>query len=288
MNLFCFGFGQVAESFVSKIISKNIEINLFFTSRNPNTKKIKFDINHKCFKLDEHNHDEEISKAILRSNKILISIPPSNGQDLVLSKFSEQISSSKADWITYLSATSVYGDHKGGWVDENTKCKPTSKNGLARLSVENGWMNLFQKKNIPIQILRIAGIYSNTNNILTRLKSGDAKVVRKKNQFFSRIHLEDISNILYKSFESFKSGEIYNISDDMPASSEELTIYGSKILNIEVPKQVELDDLRSEMLINFFKDSKKVSNKKMKNFFRYNLKYPTYREGLDYIKDYLK
>ena len=37
------------------------------------------------------------------------------------------------------------------------------------------------------------------------------------------------------------------------------------------------------MLRNFYKDSKKVDNKKMKAFFNYTLKYPTYVEGLDYI-----
>ena len=39
------------------------------------------------------------------------------------------------------------------------------------------------------------------------------------------------------------------------------------------------------MLKNFYKDSKKVNNKKMKEFFNYKLKYPTYVEGLNYIKD---
>ena len=33
-------------------------------------------------------------------------------------------------WITYLSATSVYGDHKGEWVNENSATKPTSVNGI--------------------------------------------------------------------------------------------------------------------------------------------------------------
>ncbi len=41
------------------------------------------------------------------------------------------------------------------------------------------------------------------------------------------------------------------------------------------------------MLKNFYKDSKKISNKKMKNFFNYSLKLPTYVEGLNYIKNNL-
>jgi hypothetical protein len=73
------------------------------------------------------------------------------------------------------------------------------------------------------------------------------------------------------------------LSDDKPSSSEEVTLYGAKILNIHNLKKIEFNEIESEMLKNFYKDSKKVDNKKMKEFFNYKLKYPTYVEGLDYI-----
>ena len=53
------------------------------------------------------------------------------------------------------------------------------------------------------------------------------------------------------------------------------------------PKMIEVKDIESEMLKNLYKDSKKVNNKKMKSFFNYNLKFPTYVEGLNYIRDNL-
>ena len=57
------------------------------------------------------------------------------------------------------------------------------------------------------------------------------------------------------------------------------------MLNTEKPKIIEVKDIKSEMLKNFYKDSKKVSNKKMKTFFNYDLKFPSYIEGLKYIRD---
>ena len=62
-------------------------------------------------------------------------------------------------------------------------------------------------------------------------------------------------------------------------------MYGVKLLGVEKPETIEVDKIESEMLKNFYKDSKKISNKKMKNFFKYKLKYPTYEEGLNYIRD---
>ena len=53
------------------------------------------------------------------------------------------------------------------------------------------------KNNYPLQIFRLAGIYSNEFNILKRLQTGKVQLVDKKNHFFSRIHVEDIANILF-------------------------------------------------------------------------------------------
>ena len=139
--------------------------------------------------------------------------------------------------------------------------------------------NLEKNNKLPVQIFRLSGIYSNEKNILVRLKSGDVKLINKKDHYFSRIHVDDIANILFKSLSKFKSGEIYNLSDDKPSSSKEIFLYGAKILNIEV------DEIKSEMLKNFYNESKKVSNKKVKNYFNYNLMFPTYIEGLNYIRD---
>ena len=190
---------------------------------------------------------------------------------------------SKLKWITYLSATSVYGDHRGEWVDESSETRPTSTNGVERLKVEREWMKLANKFNLPFQIFRLSGIYSNQYNILARLKSEETKIINKKNHFFSRIHVEDIANILFKSLNNFKKNEIYNISDDKPASAEEVVMYGIKILGVSKPKTIEENEIESQMLKNFYKDSKKVNNKKMKEFFNYKLKYPSYVEGLNYI-----
>ena len=62
-------------------------------------------------------------------------------------------------------------------------------------------------------------------------------------------------------------------------------MFGAKLLKIKKLDSIELKDVSSEMVKNFYKDSKKVSNKKMKSFFEYDLKFPSYKEGLSYIRD---
>jgi len=283
IKIFCFGFGQVAKNFIAKISSENLTINLTTTSRESSKKNNFNNINYESFQFSENSFDQKLIKNLKSSDHILVSIAPSKGEDIVIKNFQSILEKNTTKWITYLSATSVYGNHSGDWVDEKSNTNPTSTNGIDRLYAEKLWLNLADKKNLPVQIFRLSGIYSNQNNALTRLKSGSAKLIEKKKQFFSRIHVEDIANVLFKSLQNFKSKEIYNISDDKPTTSEELISYGSKLLNIEKPKVINLSTIESEMIKNFYKDSKKVNNKKMKEFFNYKLKYPTYVEGLNYI-----
>ena len=283
INIFCFGFGQVAKNFIKKINAEKLKINLTVTSRDKSDKKSFDGIDYEKFQFSENSFDKKLIENLKSSNHILVSIAPVDGEDIVIKNFKNIFDNNKIKWITYLSATSVYGNHNGDWVNENSKTNPTSTNGIDRLNAEKTWLNLAEKKKLPIQILRLSGIYSNQNNILSRLKSGNAKIIEKKNQFFSRIHVEDIANILFKSLQNFQAKEIYNVSDDKPASTKEVILYGSKLLNTEKPETVELSSIESKMVKNFYKDSKKVDNKKMKEFFNYKLKYPTYVEGLNYI-----
>ena len=284
INIFCFGFGQVAKNFIKKLGVEQYNINLSATSRSESSKKTFNGINYNSYLFNSEKFDQNLVVKLKEADHILVSIPPENQEDLVIKNFSKFIESSKVKWITYLSATSIYGDHKGEWVNENSKTNPISNNGIARLKAENAWFSLEKNKKIPIQIFRLSGIYSNEKNILIRLKSGGVKLINKKNHFFSRIHVDDISNILFKSLSKFKSGEIYNLSDDKPSTSEEVTLFGAKILNIENIEKIEVDQIKSEMLKNFYNESKKVSNKKMKSYFNYNLKFPSYIEGLNHIR----
>ena len=282
-NIICFGFGQVAKNFIKNLIDQGASFKLTATSREESKTEEFENITYESFQFTKEGFDKNFLKRFEEADHILLSIAPIHGIDIVIKNFKDNFKSNKLKWITYLSATSVYGNHNGEWVDENSETKPTSPNGVDRLKVEKEWMQLASKFDLPLQIFRLSGIYSNQFNILKRLKSGEAKIINKKNHFFSRIHVEDIANILFSSLNNFKKKEIYNISDNLPASAEEVAMYGVKLLGIDKPKTIEINEIESEMLKNFYKDSKKVDNKKMKEFFNHKLKYPTYVEGLNYI-----
>ena len=283
IKVFCFGFGQVAKYFVKKIISERQNLELNVSSRKK-THSFTFEgIELNSYEFNEKKIDKNINVKILDADFILVSIPPINDEDIILKNLEEIVKKTKAKWITYLSATSVYGNHDGAWVNEDSETKPKSISGIKRLKAENQWLRFSKENNLPLQIFRLSGIYSVENNILKRLLSGQAKIVKKENHFFSRIHVEDIANLLFYSMKKFKTNQIYNVSDDKPASQEEIATYGSKLLKVKSPVFLKLDALEDGMLKDFYKDSKKVDNQKVKEFFNYRFTYPTYKEGLDKI-----
>ena len=282
INLFCFGFGQVAKNFINTLIKKKIKINLITTSRQKTGEYNYSNLKYINFNFNEKNFDQNLIKEINKFSHILISTPPINSKDLFLELLNSNYNLlNKSKWITYLSSTSVYGDHKGAWVDEDSKLFPNSKKGRIRLKIENRWKIL--SKDYPIQIFRLAGIYSKEKNLITKIKKNNLRIIKKKDHKFSRVHLEDISGFLLNSLKNFKPGEIYNIADDKPISNDEVL---NEILNkyeLKPPVIIDYENLEDSTLKEFYLVSKKVKNNKAKDFFNYKLIYPTIREGLNLL-----
>ena len=169
INLFCFGFGQVGKEFIKNLLKRKIKVNLLTTSRKKTGEYKYLDLKFTNLNFDENRFDKNLLYEIKKFSHILVSTPPINSKDLFLELLRSNYDLlNYSKWITYLSSTSVYGDHKGDWVDENSKLIPNSQKGKIRLEIENKWKTL--SKEYPIQIFRLAGIYSKEENLITRIK----------------------------------------------------------------------------------------------------------------------
>ena len=99
---------------------------------------------------------------------------------------------------------------------------------------------------------------------------------------YYRVYCDDESNASKVIFTS----EFFELNLDVGFSFDDKTLeYAANLIKTHIPKKIKEEDLENEVIRDFYKDSKKVNNKKMKIFFNYNLKYPTFKEGLRVIKD---
>jgi len=69
INIFCFGFGQVAKSFIKKINSKKFNINLSVTTRYKTQHKKINEISYKSYQFANNSFDQ---KLIEKLNNLII------------------------------------------------------------------------------------------------------------------------------------------------------------------------------------------------------------------------
>ncbi|MYA89905.1 MAG: SDR family oxidoreductase, partial [Boseongicola sp. SB0662_bin_57] len=220
---------------------------------------------------------------LAEATHLLVSVAPAGSGDPVLELAGDQIGAAQhLKWAGYLSTTAVYGDHKGGWVDETTPLAPTTERGKARARAESAWAAL----GLPLHIFRLAGIYGPGRGPMEKVRRGTARRIVKKGQVFSRIHVEDIAAVLAASIERPNPGAIYNVCDDEPSRPDDVIEHAARLLGVPVPPAVDLDSAEvSPMARSFYAESKRVRNNRIKDELGVTLRYPDYRSGLAALLD---
>jgi len=222
--------------------------------------------------------DHALAPAALEgTTHLLLSIPPDDQGDPVARDLGNSLQALPLQWVGYLSTTGVYGDRGGDWVDESSPLAPSTARGRRRLEAEEQWAAL----DLPLHIFRLAGIYGPGRNQLATLRAGTAKRIVKEGQVFSRIHVEDIASVLAASIAQPAPGTAYNVCDNEPAPPQEVVTYAAELLGLTPPPEVPFEDADlSPMAKSFYAESKRVSNKRIREELGITLRYPTYREGL--------
>ena len=213
---------------------------------------------------------------------ILHSIAPTAVGDPVFTAMGAQIAALPSlEWFGYLSTTAVYGHRDGGWVDESDSVAPTSIRGERRAQAESKWQSI---AGLPLHIFRLAGIYGPGRGPFAKLMAGKARRIVKPGQVFSRIHVEDIANILQASIARPNSGAIYNVCDDEPAPPQDVLGHAAELLNLPVPAEVPFGEAgMTPMARSFYGENKRVRNDRIKHELGVKLLYPEYRSGLQAV-----
>ncbi|KZL00028.1 NAD dependent epimerase/dehydratase family protein [Pseudovibrio sp. Ad5] len=232
---------------------------------------------------DGQTASDELLEAIATATHILVSAAPTDDGDPLLNAARDAVAKAKPTAVCYLSTIGVYGDHGGRWVTETAECNPTSKRSKQRLEAEHEWLAFSEETNIPVSILRLAGIYGRGQNALCNLDKGKARRIIKEGQVFNRIHVSDIAGAVQHAFEDNASG-IFNVCDDAPCPPEDVVEYAARLMGVEPPPAIAFEDADlSPMAISFYGEVKRASNAKLKGALGYKFKFPNYREALDYM-----
>jgi nucleoside-diphosphate-sugar epimerase len=189
-------------------------------------------------------------------------------------------------WIGYLSTTGVYGDHQGAWVTEESKLRAQSPRSQRRVAAERAWAEWGANRSVAVQIFRLAGIYGPGRSQLDSLRDGSARRIIKPGQVFSRIHVDDIANVVVQGIAHPDVSGAFNVCDDEPSAPADVMTFAAGLIGVAPPPLEEFETAKatmSEMSLSFYADNKRVANEKMKRVLGVRLKFPNYREGLTSI-----
>ena len=224
-HLFCFGYGYSC-NYLSADLCSDDSWSVSGTTRDPEKRTYLKSQGLKTYLFDFDRPLADPLYMMRDATHILVSTPPTDlGDPSFLMHAQDILKLPKLKWLGYLSTTGAYGDRNGGWVDERSTARPTTKRGSRRLKAEEQWLSLYESHNLPVHIFRLAGIYGPGRSALDSIRSGVARRIDKPGHAFSRIHVEDIVQVLRASIVQPAPGEIYNLCDDEPVPSHEAVSY---------------------------------------------------------------
>jgi nucleoside-diphosphate-sugar epimerase len=227
----------------------------------------------------------DIASALDGVTHLLSSVPPDADGDPVLRHHGDALAACAhaLEWAGYLSTTGVYGDRGGDWVDEASERRPATERGARRVAAEDSWCALWRDHGLPVHLFRLAGIYGPGRNALDTVRGGSARRIVKPGQVFSRIHVDDIAAVLAASIARPNPGAAYNVCDDDPAPPQEVIAFACELLGVGAPPEIPFAEAAPEMSAmarSFYAESKRVSNRRIKDELGVALAWPDYRAGL--------
>jgi nucleoside-diphosphate-sugar epimerase len=237
-----------------------------------------------CVRFDAAAPLAPVHALLAATTHVLVSIPPDDAAmpDPTLRHLGPAIASARnIVWLGYLSSTGVYGDRAGAEVDETSERRPGNARSVRRAAAEDAWLALWRDRGVPVHVFRLSGIYGPGRSAIDQLRAGTAKRIDKPGQVFSRIHVDDIAGVLEASIARPRPGAIYNVADDGPAPAAAVVKHAARLLGLPPPPLEPYDPARlSPMAREFYAESRRISNRRIKSELGYALRHPDYESGL--------
>jgi nucleoside-diphosphate-sugar epimerase len=169
--------------------------------------------------------------------------------------------------VLWVSSTSVYGDLKGDWVNEETQPEPNTFSGKILLAAEK----IVQQIPCETSVIRFSGIYGpGRTRLLSQVLAGKGRRSSPE-QWSNRVHADDCGGILAHLVEYALSGNPllpdYLASDSAPVTQHEIRQWLAQQLAVSlVEEEVKAGSTRrcdNSLLLSS----------------GYQFKYPTFKEG---------
>lgn len=218
-----------------------------------------------------------------RVQAVVHCIPPTMERDGSWEDATTRIMDYVSGWnlraFVYVSSTSVYGDHGGGAVNEQTPSNPESPRGEARVQVEKDVL----AHSVPSMVVRPSGIYGPGRSQLHRLAAGRLRLVNGGPYITNRIHVTDLATILEAVVDRGEPGATYLATDQTPTPQAEVVSALEAQYGLPPANHLSLAEARVRMsrdVLAMVTNSKRLDPSWTLESLGVELRYPDWSTGL--------
>lgn len=225
-------------------------------------------------------NSEELEDS--RTKRLLAALSrPAKGLSRRRQREYSQGNESSAPRLVYISTSGVYGNCAGALVDEARPVSPESPRAQRRVSAERlvrEWMRRNPLRRTT-SILRVPGIYAEDRLPVGRLQAGTPALLASEDSFSNHVHAGDLARISILTLYRGRNGRSYNASDDAPMLMGDYFDKVADHLGLARPARVsraEAEQILPESLLSFMRESRRLSNRRLRKELRVQLRYPDF------------
>ena len=185
--------------------------------------------------------------------------------------------------LVYISTTGVYGDCDGAWVDETRPAAAQSPRAMRRVDAEGVLRAFGRRCAISIGILRAPGIYAADRLPIERLRRGDPALRAEEDVHTNHIHADDLARLMAVALFRGGANRVWNACDDSDLKMGDYFDAVADRVGLPRPPRVDravLAERVSAMTLSFMRESRRLSNARLKRELRVTLRYPDIHLGL--------
>jgi nucleoside-diphosphate-sugar epimerase len=189
--------------------------------------------------------------------------------------------------LVYISTSGVYGDCGGEWVSETHPLKAKSPRALRRVEAEMQIRDWARRNQVNASILRVPGIYAADRLPLSRVQQGTPGIIAAEDSYTNHIHADDLARISVAALQRGQACRVYHASDDSHLKMGEYFDSVADTFGLpRVPRisRAEAQRVLPESLLSFMNESRRLTNRRMKNELKVKLRYPMVADMLAAIR----
>lgn len=185
--------------------------------------------------------------------------------------------------LVYISTTGVYGDCRGGEVDETYRIRPTTARAVRRADAEATLRCWGKRNGVRVSILRVPGIYAAGRLPLERLEKGIPALRAEDDGYTNHIHGDDLARIAAAALVRGRPNRVYNASDDAPMKMADYFDLVADHYRLDRPRRISWQEAQQEIspgMLSYMSESRRILNHRIKQELKVRLVYPGVPQGL--------